>query len=96
MSSYQAGWEPTWQYIIRGRGTKPSRVLFAVVGENEPMAQPTRGSGLQLQEITIDEFKRQFAHFETALAVVELALARAKDQRMRLPKVFTANDLIVV
>lgn len=96
MSSYQAGWEPTWQYIIRGRGLKPSRVLFAVIGENEPVAQPMRGSSWQLPEITIDEFNRQFAHFETVLAVVELAMARAKDQRMQLPPVFTAADLIVV
>lgn len=93
MSGYQAGWEPSWQYIIRGRGWKPSRVLFAVVDENEPVAQPTRGAGLQLQEMTIDEFNRQFADFPIALDVVALALDRAKNQRLKLPALVRASDL---
>ncbi len=92
--AYQAGWEPQWQYIVRGRGIKPRKALFAMTGENEPVAQPIHGSGFTLQVITIDEFNTQFAWSPTAIRVVELALARAKAQGIRLPKVITAADLL--
>ncbi len=93
--AFQDGWQPSWTCTVEERrgDKKPIRVNFGFV-EDEPVAQPARGADLGLPVMTIDEFNRQYKDFPAALEAVRLAFGRARNQKMKLPKVFRASELL--